>query len=166
MAKASPKPAAPAAGATPAPDAQVQELKTLIADAESSAGDIEVEVTDEEVLNGMSDSDLERLSKLASLAEARKKAAAEGLTAEDKALVRVYNRGRRRFDHLPYQSQPGAFVTVPRWLAKQWLRDYPGDFVAGDEALKTIDASAAALQDANAKIKQLEADLAAAKTSK
>ncbi len=162
---------AAAAVASPAPAADpaiaAPEMAPLSAQQESaSAAPVERQEqsrpSDEEILNDMDESDLERLNRLASLAEARRKARGT-VSREDAELVRIYNKGRRRFDHAPYQAQPGSFCTVPRFLAKQWLRDYPNDFVAGDAALKTIDAGAAALQDANKKIADLEAQLKAAK---
>jgi hypothetical protein len=148
------------------PDAAVPTAASQSAPVQQQTADPAGYPGDEAVLDEMDETDLARLVRLASLAEARRKAGTAGLTAEDKELVRVYNRSRRRFDHEPYQAAPGSFCTVPRWLAKQWLRDYPGDFVAGDDALKSVDASAAALQEANLKIQKLEAELASAKTSK
>ncbi len=120
-----------------------------------------IEPTADELLGQSSESDLQRMRDILTLADARNKAGV--VSAEDAELVRIYNKGRRRFDHLPWQSHPGAFCTVPRGVAKMWLRDYSGDFVAGEDALKTIDGSAASLAAANDKIKQLEAELAAAK---
>lgn len=169
MAKKQHTPAAPAATESPAPAAVppvASETPLAESAAPSAVGDIKVDVTDDEILAGMSESDLDRLRRLASLAEARKRATPAAATPEDEELVRVYNRSRRRFDHHPYQSFPAAFASVPRWLARKWLADWPADFVAGEDAVKSIDATRGALNEANAKIKELEAQLKAAKEQK
>lgn len=98
-------------------------------------------------------------------------------------MVRVYNRSRRQFTHsvypkagedrsrqVDYVSAPNAFCTVPRWIADLWVKGYPDDMLPGDDAMRTIDAGAAELQDMkeqlaklDAEKKDLEAQLAAAK---
>lgn len=106
--------------------------------------------------------------------------------ANDVTPVRVYNRGRKRYDHTVYPNDPRGFeateyklqgashLTVPRWLADFWALRYPDDIVSGDEgapgeataelnALKvkasTLEAEKAALQ---AELDNMKKKLAAA----
>lgn len=93
--------------------------------------------------------------------------------------VRVYNKSRRQFTHEIYPdnqdgthhkgnpdgrapakftSLPNAFVTVPKDVAELWLKDFPDDFVANEDALRAVDSSAADLEASKVKAAQLEGE--------
>lgn len=89
-------------------------------------------------------------------------------------LVRVYNRSRKQFTHsvypkpgedrsaqVDYISAPNAFITIPRWLADLWVKNYPAEMLPGDSALKTLDAGAAELLEAKEKLAAFELEKAA-----
>lgn len=87
-------------------------------------------------------------------------------------LVRVFNKSKKPFTHEIYKgdargfdparhiSAPQAFATVPRWLAELWLSGYPEDFIAGDDALRSLDPAQGELIAAKEKAATLEAEKA------
>lgn len=84
------------------------------------------------------------LTELRAVLDAAEAAAARArLDPASNDLVRVYNRSRKQYTHDKFVSAPQAFITLPRYVAEKWLSMFPEDFVAGDEALRSVDASAA-----------------------
>lgn len=95
------------------------------------------------------------------LEEAEAAAANPTFTGADLEEVRVYNRARKQFRHGDYLAAPSSFVTLPRWLAVKWMAMFQDDIISGDDALKTVDASAAEA----AALKQKNDDLNAEKAA-
>lgn len=76
-------------------------------------------------------------------------------------MVRVYNKSAQQtFDHAPYKAAPSAFVTVPRSVAENWYRLFPGIVVEAGVAQKELGGVQAELSAEKAKVAALEAELA------
>lgn len=102
------------------------------------------------------------LADLRALLEQAERQATEHVHSdEDLEVVRVYNRARKQFRHDNYLAQPSSFVELPRWLAVKWMAMFPEDIISGEDALKSVDASAVAAAELSKKNEALEADKAA-----
>lgn len=88
--------------------------------------------------------------------------------------MKIYNKGRRIFQHDEFSINPATFKEIPDEIAEMWLKDYPAELVAADDHRKAIAGAAVALAakdeelaavkasdaEKEAKIKALEEQLA------